>query len=121
MAQRHHGRYSQSACCSQKEVCGFKPEFRFMTEAGLQIENRYELQTSLGAKVFPFLYMGAGVGVYHAGDVTFTSIPLYGHWRLLHPTRGFVRPYVDVRAGYGGRWKKISRVASTGVIVWALR
>lgn len=102
VAQRHHVRYSQSKCCMHKEVCCFKPEFRFMAEAGLQTSNRYEFQTSLGAKVLPILYVGAGVGVYHDADATFTSIPLYGHLRLLHPTRGIVRPYVDVRAGYGG-------------------
>lgn len=78
-----------------------RPKFKTFVELGYQSSNQYEAQVSMGAQLLPFVYTGAGLGAFWAPDEEELAIPVFANVRFTLPLQVAVRPYLDVRAGYG--------------------
>ncbi|MCF0236443.1 MAG: hypothetical protein HUK09_07115 [Bacteroidaceae bacterium] len=79
----------------------FKPRFEGYLDAGITTDElRVDILASAGARINPYLYLGAGVGANYLTDSELFFIPIFAHGRLSYPVAPNINGFVDFRLGY---------------------
>lgn len=102
IARITRGEHNASSSC---EATNLKKGWRGFIETGYtfddQSSGRVELTPSFGYQLNPYLMLGAGAGLNYYTDADETFVPVYANFRGYVPTGCNVRPYIDLKPGYG--------------------
>jgi len=96
---------SEQSTPSRCESTNLKKSWKFFMETGYTFGNksggRVELTPSFGYQLNPSLMLGAGAGLNYYTNADETFIPVYADFRGYIPTDCCIKPYIDLKPGYG--------------------